>query len=232
MSDAAQISRSRGSVCGALLILLGLWGGLGPFVGPYFHFGFTPDKAWAYNSGRLYYSIIPGAAALLGGVFATATRNRAVGIIGGLLGVLGGAWFVVGTGIVIDVLYRKIYPGTLIVPPGGQLSLRSAYLETLALFTGLGVLTLVAGAIAIGRFSMVAAKDVAIADDYQADYPAPPPVTLPDLSRYTSSVGQRPSTTDPFTVTTTSPSSGTPPFAPAPFPDTTTAQIPPSDQPG
>jgi hypothetical protein len=232
MSDAAQISRSRGSVCGAVLILLGLWGGLAPFVGPYFHFGFTPDTAWHYDQGRLYYSIIPGAAALLGGVLATATRNRAVGIIGGLLGVLGGAWFVVGPAFVTDVLYRTINPGSPIAPVGGQLSLRSAYLEALALFTGLGVLTLVAGAIAIGRFSMVAAKDVAVADDYQADYPAPPPVTLPDLSRFSTSVGQRPSATDPFTATTTSPSSGTPPFAPAPFPETTTTQIPPPDQPG
>ena len=39
--------------CGVLLILLGLWGGLAPFVGPYVHFGFTPDATWHYDSGRL-----------------------------------------------------------------------------------------------------------------------------------------------------------------------------------
>ena len=26
-------------------------------------FGFTPDKAWEYNTGRLYLSAVPGAAA-------------------------------------------------------------------------------------------------------------------------------------------------------------------------
>ena len=79
MNRQGQIPRSRGGICGVLLILLGLWGGLAPFVGPYFHFGFTPDKTWHYDSGRLYYSVIPGAAALLGGLLVAVTRNRGVG---------------------------------------------------------------------------------------------------------------------------------------------------------
>src|SRR5258708_3544569 len=98
MNLPAGIPRSRGAICGVLLILLGLWGGLAPFVGPYFHFGVTPDKAWAYNSGRLYYSIVPGAAALLGGIIVLLTRNRAIGIAGGLLAALGGIWFGLGEG--------------------------------------------------------------------------------------------------------------------------------------
>jgi hypothetical protein len=233
MSDEAQIPRSRGTVCGALLILLGLWGGLAPFVGPYFHFGFTPDTAWHYNLGRLYYSIIPGAAALLAGILITVTRNRVLAIAGGVLAALGGAWFVVGNGFVTDVLHRSISQGVPLlagVSGTNAVDLRS-YLELLALFSGLGVLILLLGAIVMGRFSMVAAKDVAAAD-YQADFQAPPPVTLPDLSKYPTSVGQRSSATDPFTATTTTTQSGSPPFAPAPFPDTTTGQIPPSDQPG
>src|ERR1700739_4947064 len=104
MDDVASIPRTRGAVCGVLLILLGLWGGLAPFVGPYLHFGFTPDKAWGYTSGRLYLSAIPGAAALLGGLMALITRNRAFGISGGVLGALAGGGFVAGGGIVLDVL--------------------------------------------------------------------------------------------------------------------------------
>ena len=67
MNSQVRIRRSRGAVCGAALILLGLWAGLAPFVGPYFHFGFTPDKAWEYNTGRLYLSAVPGAASGLAG---------------------------------------------------------------------------------------------------------------------------------------------------------------------
>jgi hypothetical protein len=36
MNDQVTIRRSRGAVSGVALILLGLWGGLAPFVGPYF----------------------------------------------------------------------------------------------------------------------------------------------------------------------------------------------------
>jgi hypothetical protein len=209
MNGEELIPRSRGSVCGALLILLGLWGGLAPFVGPYLHFGYTPDKAWAYNSGRLYYSIIPGGVALLAGLLITVTRHRVVAIVGGVLAALGGAWFVVGNGFVTDVLRRSVSPGTPLlagVSGAKAVDLRS-YLELLALFSGLGVLIVLLGAIVLGRFSLVAAKDVAT-DDYEAGFSSPPPVTRPDLSQY---------------PTTVSPSSA-PPFEPAPFPDT--SQIP------
>ena len=72
MNPQGRIPRRRGAVCGLLLILLGLWGGLAPFVGPYLHFGYTPDKTWDFSSGRLYYSVIPAAAVLLGGLLAVA----------------------------------------------------------------------------------------------------------------------------------------------------------------
>jgi hypothetical protein len=209
MNGEELIPRSRGSVCGVLLIVLGLWGGLAPFVGPYFHFGYTPDKVWAYNSGRLYFSIIPGAAALLAGLLITLTRNRVLAITSGVLAALGGAWFVVGNGFVTDVLHRSISPGVpLLIGVAGTkaVGLRS-YLELVTLFSGLGVLIVLLGAIVMGRFSLVAAKDMT-AETFEI-FQSPPPVTRPDLSRYPTIVSQ---------------SSSAPPFEPAPFPDT--SQIP------
>jgi hypothetical protein len=41
-----RVPRSRGAVSGVALILLGLWGALIPFVGPYFHYAYTPDTGW------------------------------------------------------------------------------------------------------------------------------------------------------------------------------------------
>ena len=46
------MQRSRGAMSGFLLILLGVWGALIPFVGPYFDFAFTPDQAWAWTDAR------------------------------------------------------------------------------------------------------------------------------------------------------------------------------------
>jgi hypothetical protein len=230
MNGTGQIPRTRGGVCGVLLILLGLWGGLAPFIGPYFHFGFYPDRAWAYDSGRLYYSVIPGAAALVGGVLVTLTRNRGVGIGGGLIAALGGAWFVAGSGFVLYVLKRAITAGNpiLTASSGAQpLGLR-AYLESISLFSGVGILILAVGGIAMGRLSLLAAKDVADADDYYPSFPAASTASRPDLSQYPTAAGQFPSASTGPLPATSGPSSSTgPPFEPAPYPDTTTSQFPP-----
>jgi hypothetical protein len=160
MDDVASIPRSRGVVCGVLLILLGLWGGLAPFIGSYIHFGFTPDKAWGYTTGRLYLSAIPGAAALVGGLMAVITRNRAFGISGGVLGALAGAWFVVGSGFVVAVLKNTTVNVGAPLQSANLTAALQDYLERAGLFFGVGALILFVAALAIGRFSMLAAKDV------------------------------------------------------------------------
>ncbi|HKD89194.1 MAG TPA: hypothetical protein VKB62_11740 [Streptosporangiaceae bacterium] len=180
MDDVASIPRSRGVVCGVLLILLGVWGGLAPFVGHYLHFGFTPDDAWKYTTGRLYLSAIPGAAALLGGLMVLITRNRAFGISGGILGALGGGWFIIGSGFVTAVLKNNSVTIGAPLQSANMTAALQTYLENEALFFGLGALILFFAALAIGRFSMLAAKDVEAveADGYSysrraEQFPAP-----------------------------------------------------------
>jgi hypothetical protein len=206
MAGVTRIPRSRGGLSGVLLVLLGAWGGLAPFVGPYFGFAFTPDKAWQYTSGRLYLSIVPGAAALLGGLLILATRSRALGTIGGLLAVIGGAWFVAGQGIVTSLLDRpSISAGSPVTRSGSALTVTPAayeYLEILAFFVGLGILIVFIGAIAIGRFSMVAVRDQVAAADDGGDYdnyldatgeqPAVAPDQYPATTTGQYPIGQRP----------------------------------------
>jgi hypothetical protein len=167
MAVVARIPRSRGGVSGVLLILLGAWGGLAPFVGPYFRFAYTPDKAWAYTSGRLWLSIVPGAAALIGGLLVASTAHRAVGWLGAVLAVLGGAWFIVG-GPVTSLVVKNgsISPGVALAGPIGPLSAATRqFLEGLGFFTGTGMLILFLAALALGRFSVVAVRDAALAED-------------------------------------------------------------------
>ncbi len=188
MNPQGRIPRRRGVVCGLLLILLGLWGGLALFFGPYFHFGYTPDKVWDYNQGRLYYSIIPAAAVLVGGLLAAVTRNRAIGLSGGLLAALGGAWFGIGQTFTAIVLKRSIPGGSPILRSGETLTSLHAYVEMLTLFAGLGLVVVFVGALTIGRFSMLAAADLAD-EEYYADYPVTPSTGFP------SATGQLPDTT-------------------------------------
>jgi hypothetical protein len=161
----ARVPRTRGGFSGVLLILLGAWAGLGPLIGPYFHFAYTPDTAWAYSSGRLWLSIVPGGAALLGGLIASLTAHRAGGIFGALLGVLGGVWLVVGVPV-IAVAYKSgpISPGHPVAGTLGSLGTADKqFLEQFAFFTGVGVLILFFAALALGRFTVVGVRDVELA---------------------------------------------------------------------
>jgi hypothetical protein len=167
MAGVTRIPRTRGGVSGVLLILLGAWGALAPFVGPYFHFAYTPDRAWAYTSGRLWLSIVPGAAALVGGLLVTFASHRGVGIFGAVLAALGGAWFIVGSAVTkVVVVNTSITPGAPLARSVGSISVaRWQFFEGLGFFTGLGAAILFFGALALGRFTVVGVRDAALAQD-------------------------------------------------------------------
>ena len=178
MAGTTRIPRTRGALSGLLLILLGAWGALIPFVGPYFHYAYTPDKAWAYTTGRLWLEILPGIAVALGGLIAVSSARRPLAMLGAFLAALGGAWFVVGN--LVSVLWNHGIPEAGI-PVGGNLT-RLA-LEDLGFFTGLGVIVVFFAALALGRFAVIGVKDAALAErdaaavaagGYAADQPSGP----------------------------------------------------------
>ena len=55
------IPRSRGAASGFLLVVLGAWGALAPFVGPYLNFAYTPAQAWTWTAARGWLEVLPGA---------------------------------------------------------------------------------------------------------------------------------------------------------------------------
>ena len=145
-----QMRRSRGAFSGFLLILLGLWGALIPFVGPYFHFAYTPDKAWTYNTGRLWLELLPGAAVLLGGFLLMIAKSRHTALFGALLAAAAGAWFALGT--VLSPLWNNH------VTMGGSPASNTVYMrimEQLGFFTALGVVIVFIAGAALGRVASV-----------------------------------------------------------------------------
>lgn len=149
MNSAQLISRGRG--IGGLLMLLGAWGAVIPFVGPYFGYAFTPDKAWAYTSGRLWLSIVPGAAAFLGGLVVLASDMMAAPAA--FLAALGGAWFVLGQSIVAEAFSgNSISSGSPIAASGAAFGPGTMkFFEGLGFFYGLGVVIVFLAALAMGR---------------------------------------------------------------------------------
>jgi hypothetical protein len=145
-----QMRRSRGAFSGFLLMLLGLWGALIPFVGPYFDYAYTPDKAWTYNTGRLWLELLPGAAVFLGGFLLMVARGRHTALFGALLAAVAGAWFTLGT--VLSPLWNHH------VPMGGSPASNTVYMrimEQLGFFTALGVVIVFIAAVALGRIASV-----------------------------------------------------------------------------
>src|SRR5689334_16089810 len=81
LSDRMHVRRSRGALSGLLLVLLGVWGALVPFIGPYFNYAYTPNSAWRYTDGRLWLEILPGAVTVVGGLMLLVSSNRVVALV-------------------------------------------------------------------------------------------------------------------------------------------------------
>ncbi len=167
-----RIARSRGAASGFLLILLGAWGALIPFLGPLFDFGYTPGQEWTAARGWL--EVLPGAATAVGGLLLLASRNRATAMFGGWLTVFAGAWFVVGRAFAGPLHLGS--PGT----PVASSDTKWVWLE-LAYFSGLGTLIVFLGALALGRLSVRTLRDIQYTQRPVAAT-EPAPVAVPDAT--------------------------------------------------
>lgn len=160
-----RIARTTGAVSGLLVALLGIWGAVIPFVGPYFDYSFGVNSTWHYTTDRLVLCILPGAAALVGGLLIVKAASRATGAFGGWLAGLAGAWFVVG-----PALSRVWEHATGPIGPPLFGTTRQA-LELIGYFYGLGAVMIALAAFAVGRF----ASRPAIAEEEVLAAPAAAP---------------------------------------------------------
>ena len=165
MAGVSTVRKSRSVVAGMLLIVLGVWGGLAHFVGPYFHYAYTPDTAWHVTMARVWLEIVPAAAAVAGGALVLVSAGRLPAAGGAILAMLAGGWFVVGRAV------SEIWPsiGTAGVPAGTSPTRMAA--EELGLFTGLGMVIAVCAALVLARAltTMTLAGTGEEADEAEAD---------------------------------------------------------------
>src|SRR5277367_6606355 len=143
-----HMPRSRGAVSGLLLLILGAWGALVPFIGPYFHFAYSSDQAWAWSTARAWLEVFPGVTAALGGFLLLISGNRATAMVGG--------WLVV----------RRTLASTLRLGDVGQpiaaTDAKRAVIE-IAYFSGLGALIVFIGGAVLARVTIRTARDVELA---------------------------------------------------------------------
>jgi hypothetical protein len=148
-----HMPRSRGAVTGLLMIILGVWGALIPFVGPYFNFAYTPDHAWAWTTARGWLEVFPGATAVVGGLLLVVSGNRATAMFGGWLAAFAGAWFVVGRALASTLRLGSVGQ------PIAATDARRAVVE-ICYFSGLGALIVFLAGAVLARLSVRMARDV------------------------------------------------------------------------
>ncbi|CAM4473802.1 hypothetical protein MB901379_01952 [Mycobacterium basiliense] len=146
-----RMPRSRGAVTGILLVVLGAWGALIPFVGPSFDFGYTPGHAWTAARGWL--EVLPGTVTAVAGLLLIISKNRASAVFGGWLAGLAGAWFVVG-GSFAPLLRIGSVGDPVAVP-----NLKRALIEV-SYFSGLGVVIVFLAGAVLSRLVARLARDV------------------------------------------------------------------------
>lgn len=131
---------------GGLLVLLGLWGGLVPFVGPEFGYAYTPGTSWTWTWGRLWLNVLPALAVILGGLGTMGATTKTTGGLSGGLAALAGAWFVVGP------VVSTLWPGGIgqSGAPSGTSTL-SQVVQEIGFHSGLGVVIVFLAALVLGR---------------------------------------------------------------------------------
>jgi hypothetical protein len=153
-----HMPRSRGAVGGLLLIILGVWGALIPFIGPYFHFAYASDQAWVWSTGRAWLEVFPGVTAAVGGFVLLVSGNRATAMFGGWLAAIAGAWFIVG---------RTLAPTLRIGDIGQPIAATDAKRAVLEIcyFSGLGALIVFLSGAVLARVTVRTLRDVEFASE-------------------------------------------------------------------
>jgi len=187
-----SMPRSRGAVSGLLLLVLGAWGALIPFVGPHFNFAYTPDQDWAWSTARGWLEVLPGVAAMLGGLLLIIAGHRVTAMLGDWLAALAGAWFVVGC---------QLAPLLGIGSPGDPIAVteRKQAVLQISYFSGLGVLIVFVAGVALARTAVRLARDV------QPLQPMQPAGPMPPARPYYSGLVEPPHEVSPEALTTPAP---------------------------
>jgi hypothetical protein len=91
-----RIPRTKGALSGLIIMILGLWGALIPFVGPYFDYALHSDQTWQWFGDRFWLEVLPGIVAVVGGFMLLSGTRRGGMSLGALLALAAGLWFIVG----------------------------------------------------------------------------------------------------------------------------------------
>lgn len=134
----------RAKFAGGVLLVLGLWGALVPFIGPSFGYGMGGVAAWTWTESHATLHLAPGVAAIVGAIFLLRGR-RASQTFGSLLAMTGGIWFVIAPSL------HPLWAGQSMNGMSGMgSSAMSSALSAIGYHYGTGVLIAIVAAYTLG----------------------------------------------------------------------------------
>lgn len=145
--------RSTMPLTGGAIALLGAWGGIVPFAGPAFGYPMPAGShipAWQWTASHWQLHVVAGCAAIVGGALVALARRRGAATGGALLGLLGGAWFVLGP------VFQPVWTGGGGMMKGGSMGMPSAWMQAvtpLGYHYGTGLLIALLSAFALTRLA-------------------------------------------------------------------------------
>lgn len=142
------VPRTRGLASGTVLLLLGIWGGLIPFIGPYFDYQADSSGTWVMTWDRFWLSVVPAVAVVVGGLLLGPAANKIAGALGAWIALAGGVWWVIAP--TVSQLW------TASGPDGTSMSIA----EAIGFYYGLGAVVTTFAAFALGRMTVQSVRDV------------------------------------------------------------------------
>lgn len=158
------VNRPNTYAVGIVVVLLALWGGLIPFVGPLVGYDMGTDGAWTWTESRATLHVIPAIFAVLGGLLLLIAGRSAVQWLGSALAIGAGAWFIIAPSL------RPIWDtgepkggmsgmGTMVHSSAPAVSPTRQALESLGYHYGIGALILGVGAATAGLLAASAMQE-------------------------------------------------------------------------
>jgi hypothetical protein len=224
-ASAINVGGSLVALAGLVATLLGIWGGIVPFIGPSFGYSADGSPSWNMTAAHFVLAVMPACAGVAAGLLMIMVAPRIVAgtgqgslAIAGGLGVVSGAWFVVGAAAwpVISSASRYFVPAG----PLRELAFQVGYAF------GPGVLIGLAGGVALGWAALHHSVSVtlvgthggfrrtAIPQASEAIRPTGGPVAPPGAGAAPVVDGQTVVTSQPVAAATTPQPAGTPFLAP------------------
>lgn len=131
---------------GILILIVGIWGGIVPFVGPLFSFNMGSPKPWVWSESHATLHVAPAVVAIIGAIMLLRSRRHNYRAFGAVLATIAGAWFVLGPSL--HPLWAMSASKMMM---GGSTAMTA--LEAVGYHYGTGILIAVLGAYAFGRLA-------------------------------------------------------------------------------